>query len=535
MIKTRIGGLSLCLIIFLISCSEQSRYSGKKIFRYNESANINSLDPAFAKQQSNIWAVNQLFNGLVQMNEELEVEPCIAKRWEVSDSGKTYTFTLRSDVEFHRNACFKNGGRKVTAQDFEYSFLRLIDPKVAAPGAWVFSKVDNFKAINDSTLEIRLKYAFQPFLGLLSMKYCSVVPHEAIALYKDEFSRNPVGTGPFLFKTWVENEKLVVLKNDHYFEFDKERGDLPKLDAVAVSFIPDKQSAFLEFSKGHLDFLSALDASYKDELLDGNGVLREKYADRMEMSRLPFLNTEYLGINMKTGHEALKSKAFRQALNYGFDRREMMAYLRNNIGTPAEKGVIPLGLPSYQDQANYGYQYDPEKARALLRSSGLDVDNLTPIVLTTTSNYRDLCEYVQGSWQKLGLNVEVNVVPDAHLRELKAKGEADFFRASWIADYPDGENYLSMFYSKNFTPSGPNYTFYKDDQFDSAYVASNSFVAPKDRWASYQFCDSLLMDQSPVVPLFYDQVVRFYHKHVSGLKGDALNSLDLRKVDKLAE
>jgi len=171
-------------IIFIASCTGADKHKGNlKIFHYNESAGITSLDPAFAKDQANIWACNQLFNGLVQLDDNLNVLPCIAKSWKISDDGLTYTFNLRQDVYFHENRAFKDAkGRKVTASDFVYSFNRIVDPKVASPGAWVFSNVKRFQdiklsviAINDSTLKIELKEPFTPFLGILSMQYCSVV------------------------------------------------------------------------------------------------------------------------------------------------------------------------------------------------------------------------------------------------------------------------------------------------------------------------------------------------------------------------
>jgi len=521
------------LVIFIFAgCGGKQNYEGKSIFRYNEAAGISSLDPAFAKEQANIWAVHQIFNGLVQMSNNLEVVPCIAKSWQISENGLTYMFTLRRDVYFHENKCFANKTRAVNAHDFEYSFNRLISPKTVAPGSWVFQKVKSFKASTDSTFSIELKEPFTPFLGLLTMKYCSVLPHEAIELYGNNFGRNPVGTGPFYMKLWAESEKLVLLKNENYFE--TENGEpLPYLDAVAISFIPDKQSAFLEFSKGKMDFLSGLDAGYKDELLKADGTLQDKFVDVIKMQTQPYLNTEYLGLNMQSKHPALQNKYFRQALNYGINRKDMVKYLRNNIGTPANAGMVPNGLPGFNSTANYGYNFNTEKAKSLLQQSQLQLNNLQPLELVTTSNYRDLCEYAQSAWKKLGINVNVNVVPAAHLRELKAKGEADFFRASWIADYPDAENYLSMFYTQNFTPNGPNYTFFSDSLFDAKYSVVRKNVNENIRLQASQTCDSIVMENAPVVPLFYDQVIRFYHNNIQNLEGNALNLLELKKVKKL--
>ena len=172
--------LGFLIVGILFSCSKGNQSEKTdRVFRYNEAANITTLDPAFAKDLRTIWATNQLFNSLVQLNDQLEVEPDIAKSWEISNEGKNYEFTLRSDVFFHKHMLFgKDSTRRVTAKDFEYSFKRLLDPKVASPGKWVLEHVSQFEAVNDSIFRIELKQAFPPFISLLSMRYCSVVPKE---------------------------------------------------------------------------------------------------------------------------------------------------------------------------------------------------------------------------------------------------------------------------------------------------------------------------------------------------------------------
>lgn len=507
-------------------------YEDKSIFRYNEPSGISTLDPAFSKEQSIIWAVNQIFNGLVQMDNQLNVEPCIAKSWTISEDGLIYTFNLRKDVFFHKHELFKNDTRAVVASDFKYSFERLVASETAASGAWVFQKVNSFEATNDSTFKVILEEPFTPFLGLLTMKYCSVVPHEIVEALGDQFGRNPIGTGPFKMKLWVDNEKLVLLKNELYFEKENDT-QLPYLDAVAISFIPDEQSAFLEFSKGKIDFISGLDAGYKDELLKADGSLQSSYENRLTLNTLPYLNTEYLGINMQSKHPALQNKKFRQALNYAINKEEMVKYLRNNIGTAAQAGMVPNGLPGFSKQTDYGYVFNPSVAKSLIVESQIDLKTIPALEIVTTANYRDLCEYVQHAWQKVGISVNVNIVPSSHLRELKANGEADIFRASWIADYPDAENYLSMFYSRNFTPNGPNYTFFSDSTVDSYYQEVRRIVDEQKRRKLSIACDSLIMHNAPVIPLFYDQAIRFYHNSIDNLEGNALNLLELKNVKKL--
>ncbi|MFO8054608.1 MAG: ABC transporter substrate-binding protein [Bacteroidales bacterium] len=537
------------LLITVFSCDlVPEPQQDKRVFRYNQASGITSLDPAFSRDQANIWGVHQLFNGLVELDEELNIQPSIAKGWDISEDGRVYTFYLREDVFFHDHFLFRNKAeRQVTAHDFEYSFRRLTDPKLASPGAWVFNNVKTtteghaFNALDDTTFQIELQHPFPPFLGILSMKYCSVVPEKVVGHYGDEFRRNPVGTGPFYFKIWEEDIKLVMLKNPDYFETDEKGNRLPYLDAVSVSFIIDKQSAFMEFAKGNLDFLSGLDASYKDELLTRNGNLNPAYRDRIKLISQPYLNTEYLGILVDESQDIVKNsplrkKKVRQAINYGFDRERMMRYLRNNIGTPALSGIIPEGLPAFDKDKVKGYHYNPEKARQLLKEAGFPAgEGMPEITISTTSSYLDLTTYIQHQLQQLGMDVQIDNTPPATLREMVAHSRLNFFRASWIADYPDAENYLSLFYSENFSPDGPNYTHFKNDTFDALYEKAQTTVEDTQRLNLYREMDNLVMEEAPVVVLYYDRVLRFVDKEIEGLGSNPLNLLTLKYVQKNSE
>ena len=529
-----LAGLSATLS--LQGCRGGSDADGKAIFRYNEVAGIATLDPAYAKDQALTWATSQIYNGLVRLDTNLEVEPCIAKRWDISDDGLTYTFTLRDDVRFHKSPLFgtPDSTRCVTAGDFLYSLQRILDPKVASPGLWIFAQVaDNgFSAPNDSTFVVKLKEPFGPMLSLLAMPYCSVVPREVVEHYGADFRNHPIGTGPFKMQYWKEGVKLVLRKNELYFEHDADGTPLPYLDAVAVTFIIDKQTAFLEFVKGNLDFMNSLDASYKDEILTRTGQLKQKYADRIDMVSIPFLNTEYLGFKMDSSGTPLADRRVRQAINYGFDRAKMMKYLRNGVGTPGCGGMIPAGLAG-DSAASYGYSYRPDISRRLLAEAGYpDGKGLPPIQMATTSSYVDLCKYIQQQLSLLGMEVKIDVNPPAALREQIAQGKAAWFRGSWIADYPDAENYMSLFYSPNHAPSGPNYTHFTLPAADALYRKAASETDESRRRAMYRAMDSIAMQEAPVVILYYDQILHFTHKNISGMRTNAMNALDLRYVRK---
>lgn len=534
----------LSFYLLLVSCNNSlDRESSQTVFKYNEAAGVSSLDPAFSKDLSNIWVCNQLFNGLVQLDENLEIKPSIAKKWTVSENGKIYTFNLRNDVYFHDSEIFERAeGRRVVAADFEYSLKRVLSTEIASPGKWVFNKVKfvsnepQIIALNDSVFQIELIEAFPPFLGLLCMKYCSVIPYEAIDIMGVDFRKHPIGTGPFKFKYWKEGSKLILLKNPKYFEFENNQR-LPYLDAISISFLIDKQAAFLQFLQGKLDFLSGIDASYKDELLTQEGKLNPKFENNFNLETEAYLNLEYLGILLDDDMEIvqshpLRNKLIRKAINYAFDRKKMMKYLRNNIGEPALSGVIPKGLAGYSE-SGIGYSYNPDKARALMKEAGYENGvGLNEITIATNAEYLDLCRYIQYQLNEIGFNIKIDVNPPAALRELKAQAKLNFFRASWIADYPDAENYLAMFYSKNFCPDGPNYTHFKNKRFDELYESALKENKIEKRVKLYKKMDSIVMSESVIIPLYYDQVLRFSSKKISGLGTNAINLLDLRRVKK---
>ncbi|MBL7708145.1 MAG: ABC transporter substrate-binding protein [Chitinophagaceae bacterium] len=526
--------LSLCLV----SCGGK-KHSDKKVFHYNEQTGIASLDPAFAKNQSIMWPAHQLYNTLVEVDKQLQIVPSLAKSWEISDDRLVYTFHIRDDVFFHDDACFPDGkGRKLLATDIEYSLYRIIDKNIASPGAWIFNrKVDSlqpFKALNDSTFQLKLVRPYNPVLGILSMQYCSIVAKEAVEKYGSDFRRHPVGTGPFQFVAWVEGQALVMTKNKNYFERDSAGNRLPYLDGIKITFFDSKATEFLLFRQNKLEFINDIDPSFKDEVLTKKGVLKKDWEGKIRLHTSPYLNTEYLGILFDSTNEILKnsplkSKKIRQAINYGFDRRKMILYLRNSLGTAAESGFVPMGLPSFDTAAVKGYYYDPAMSRRLLAEAGFpDGKNLPVVKLLTVPIYADMANFIAKQLDEAGIPVQVDVVQKSLLLEMTSNSRALFFRGSWIADYPDAENYLSVFYSKN--PAPPNYTRYNNPRFDALFEQALTEENDSLRLRLYQQADQVMINDAPIVPLWYDKAVHLVQTNVTGFYPNALNLLELRKV-----
>jgi oligopeptide transport system substrate-binding protein len=392
--------------------------------------------------------------------------------------------------------------------------------------------------LNDTTFQVKLRQPFPPLLSLLTAQYADVVPHEVVEYYGKDFRSHPVGTGPFKFKYWKEGEVMVFLKNEKYWEKDKDGSPLPHLDAIRATFIGDKQTAFMEFVTGKIDFLNDIDGSYRDDILTKSGKVTQKYKGKFTLNSAPYLNTMYLGMLVDSSlpivkHSPLKILKIRQAINYAIDKQKMIKYLRNSLATAGNAGFVPAGMPGFDAQKVKGYSYNPEKARELLWDAGFpNGKNLPEILLTTTVGYRDLIEYVQGQLDQVGIRTRVEITQGASLRELVSKNGVNFFYGSWIADYPDAENYLSVFYSKNKIPWGPNYTGFNNKQFDRLFEQSYHEPDSVRRYALYQQMDNLVMQQSPVVILYYDKLVNLYQSNIKGYSKNAQNLLVLKRVVK---
>ena len=539
----------------LAGCHDAARPAAdeRRVFRYNQPEALSSLDPAFARNQANSWAVSQLFNGLMELDSTLLPVSALARRYMISPDGRTYTFVLRPGVRFHDSNVFAGGkGREVKAQDFAYSFKRILDPGTASSGGWIFrgkvlEKPDGsisdtaFVAANDSTLRIHLKEPFIPFLGILTMPYAYVVPHEAVEKYGKDFREHPVGTGPFRFKLWDEGNVLLYERNPDYWRADRQGRPLPYLDAVAVSFLPDRKTEFLTFMQGKLDFLSGIRAGSRDLIMHPDGTIRADFKGKFTVQKAPYLNTEYLGIQLDSANligeqaiqgRALRDKRVRQALNYALNKLEMLTYLLNRVGHAGTSGFVPTALPSFSEQEVPGYTYQPQKARQLLRAAGYGPQRPLKLRLSTVLERKEIGEYLQKQWANVGVQVQIDINQSAAQQDLVDNGRVAFFAKSWLGDYPDAENYLALFYSPNFSPAGPDKTHFKSAVYDKLYDEARRTQDVARRTALYQAMDRIVVEESPVISLYYDEVVRLTQNNVRGLRPNPMNQLLLERVRK---
>lgn len=529
---------ALCL---LGACTggQQKEQQSKQVFNLNlSSGSLESLDPAYAKDLYTMWTTHMLYNTLVETDSGLYLKPSLARSWEVSPDGLSYTFHLQSGVYFHPNALFAQAGnRQMTAADVAYSFSRIIDPAVASPGAWIFNghvrDSSAFEAKDDSTFILHLTAPFRPMLAMLSMPYCSIVPKEVARHFGKDFRSHPCGTGPFRFKSWDEGNVLLFGRHERYWEKDADMQPLPYLDAIKLSFYDSKATEFLLFLQGKLHFNHSLDGSFKDLILRKDGTLKPEYAGKFRLKKSAYLNTEYLGFltdtaNPLLSNSPLRNKLVRQAINYAIDRHKIITYFKNGVGLPATGGFTPPGIAGFDSVNGYGYHYDPARALDLLRQAGYpNGKGLQTLTIATPENYADIVNFVATQLQEVGIPARIEIMQPNILKQQMSRSQVLFFRAQWIADYPDAETYLA-FLNSSF-PAPPNYTRYHNPEFDRLYTISMN-LPDQERYPAYRKMDSLAISDAPLVPLFYDQLLHFTQNNVEGFSSNPMNLIELKRV-----
>ncbi|MEN3026974.1 MAG: ABC transporter substrate-binding protein [Chlorobiota bacterium] len=561
-VTSGVRGSLTCWVVgwLLAGCGGPSERPGKGSFVYNEAEGITTLDPAHMSYVSAIWVGTQLYNGLVELDTALRIVPCLARSWSVDASGRRWRFVLRTDVFFHNDPCFRGQPRRLRAADVKFSFERICDARTRSPGLWVFwgkvvgveefhaktargevpaEGVRGIRVLDDSTVLIELQRPFAPFLALLTTPYCWIVPEEAVRFYGEDFFRHPVGTGPFRLQEWKSDVRLVLVRNQHYFKRDHRGRPLPYLDSVVVRFLRDQKTAFWEFQQGRLDMVSGLDPSLVPAVLTPEGTLRPEFS-RYQLLTAPAYAVEYYGIMLDTTTEGgrtsplARSRLLRQALNYGIDRERIIRHVLHGSAEPAHYGVIPPGFPGFSLQT-VGYRYDPERARQLLAAAGYPGGKgLPPLVLQLGMHPRTLsvAEAVQQQLRELGLRVELRQLNFPQHLSMVREGRSMFWRTNWIADYPDPENFLSLFYSPYRAPQGPNTTRFRSPEVDSLYERALSEADTARRFQFYRQMERIVLEEAPWVFLYYPRLIRLVQPAVRGMRLDGSDRLLLEWVSK---
>ncbi len=493
--------------------AEGDRYGG--VYRYPIPADPQNLDPAHATDLVSNAVVAHIFNGLVKFNENLEVVGDIAKAWEASPDGLTWTFRLRKRVMFQDgNDIFPEGkGREVTSADFKYSFERVLAPETRAQRTWIFDRIKGAKDYLEGkadevigiktpdryTLVIELERPFSPFLSLMATANAYVVPREAVEEYGEDFNSHPIGTGPFEFVEWQHDVHVKTKRNEDYFE-----KDLPYLDEVIFRVIPEMENRLIEYETNNLEECDVPSSEF-------NRIINDPVLSQQRVFK-PFLGTEYIGFNLNRW--PFNIKEVRQAFNYAINREAINKVILRGRYILAN-GVLPPGMPGF-DANLEGYPYDPQKAKDLLTRAGfedsdgdgilekdgrpLEFEYKIPSESTTSQR---IAEAVQEDLAKIGARANIVTAEWAEFLDAIESGESEMYRLGWVAEYPDPDNFLFVpFHSSNVGPRG-NVTFYKNEEVDKWLAAARSSTNQAERIELYQKAEKQIVEDAPWVFMFH--------------------------------
>jgi oligopeptide transport system substrate-binding protein len=534
------------------------------VMRMNEVEAFKSLNPIAVNDVVSFHIGTQLYDGLVKFDQNnLEHIPAIASRWEPNENQTVWTFHLRKGVAFHPDACFADGkGREVTATDVKYCFDKLCssdannaqfdvtfkDRVVGANETFEASKsgktigVTGVKVVDDSTLTITLTQPFAGFLNIIAMPGCWIYPKEAVTKYAADFRTHPVGTGAFMLETLKEGEVVIMKKNPNYYLSDKDGNKLPYLDGLKYTFIREKKAEILEFKSGNLDMVYRLPVEIFHDIMGDLEHAKERKSD-FQILNSPAFNTNYLGFN--TTSPAFAKKEVRLAFNYAIDRHKIADFTIQGEGTSADYGIVPYVEVFEKDGYNFkglkGYTLDVVKAKELMKQAGYpDGKGFPKLTLQINSGGGDrnilIAEVVQKMLKEnLNIDIDINTVPFAEHIEQVQDGKADFFRFAWVADYPDPETFLTIFYGKH-VPASPteksyiNYFRFKNARFDSLFAASFTEADKMKRYALLSQAEQIVLDEAPFMPIFYDENFRLEQLNVRNFPENAMNYMDLSVV-----
>jgi peptide/nickel transport system substrate-binding protein len=521
-----------------------------------------SLMPISINEINSFHIATQVYEGLVKFNQtDLTIIPAIAKSWDISEDKTEYIFHLRSNAKFHNDPCFANSqGRMANAADFKFCFERLCSSDAnnnqfditfkdrvdganehfEATKAGKPSSVKGVTVVNDSTLKIKLIHADASFLNVLCMPGCYVYPKEAVSKYGNDMRVRCVGTGPFFVETVKEGEVIIMKRNADYWGRDKDNNQLPYLDGIKWSFIRDKKSEILEFKSGRLDMVYRIPVEMFHEFMGDLENAKNRNTE-FEIVSSTALNTNFYGFNLQA-NPIWKKKEVRLAFNYAIDRHKIADFTIQGEGTAADYGMVPyteaFEKAGYNFKSLKGYTYDPEKAKELMKQAGYpDGKGFPEITLEINSGGGDrnilIAEVVQTMLKKnLGVNMTINTVPFPEHIENVQTGKSDFFRYAWISDYPDPESFLTLFYGKHVPAtmgekSYINYFRYKNERFDSLFMAARVEPDNSKRYGLLTQAEALVLEDAPFIPIFYDENFRLLQKNVRNLPENAMNLMDM--------
>jgi len=513
------------LLAFSAGCKSAAKSGGEDQFRVNLGTEPPSLDWSLATDHVSFNVIANLMVGLTEFDKDLKPAPVIAKSWDILDGGNKIVFHLRDDVQW-------SDGKKVRAQDFEYSWKRLLNPKTASEYAYTLFDIVNaqeyhegkvresqavgVKAEDDTTLAVQLRHPASYFLTLTTFEVTFPQRQDVIDKFQSRWTdpENMVTNGPFLLSSWKHENELQLRANPKFF-----RGK-PAMSNVTMYMVNEKTTALAMYEQGQLDFID----NHSIPTLE-----KPRLAKQQGYKLVPQLRGEYYGFAVD--RKPFDNPKVRKAFALAIDRNVFPQILKG--GEQPASSWIPPGMPAHNTKI--GLSYNADEARRLLREAGYpDGKGLPPIVLgyNTDEDHKLVAEAIQSMWQRtLGVVVSIeNQEWKVFLKKLQ-NDPFQVYRSGWGADYPDPDNFMKLFTSA----SGQNYSRWKNPRYDQLVEQASHELDASKRVALYDEAQRILCEtELPITPLFWRGETTVLNPRFTGLEYNSMARMDLRHVRRAA-
>lgn len=454
-----------------------------------------TLDPACATEMDSFKVTANIFETLVRYSKDQgEIVPCLAESWSCSEDGLVWSFKLRKGVKFHDGTLFN-------AYAVAFNFNRWMDANnpyhndVFRYWNYIFGGfpgfVESVKAVSDYNLEIRLSEPYAPFLNALAMPAFGIASPEAIKKYNDSLNENPIGTGPFIFKSWEKNKTIVLERNDNYWN------GLAKVNELEFKVIPSSKERLEELKQGNIhiaDYLSPED------------IEKVKYDPNLHLYLRPSFNIGYLVMNNEKHPFYLRK--VRLAINHCIDKDKLIRDVFDNMAKPAIT-YMPPSLWGYNENIET-YEYDPERAKQLLKDAGFPEGFKTRLwVMDASREYfpkpYEVAEFIKESLGQINIDVEIMVLSwNEYIKKIN-RGEHDMALIGWTGDYADPDNFLYTMLSSENAKLGltGNYSYYRSKNVDQLLLQARQTSNIYFRRSLYRSIQEIVNYDSPSVPLVH--------------------------------
>ena len=529
------------------------KYGGE--FRFMSQEKINSLATVSSVYHYTSRVISQIYEPLltVDMN-SMKTIPAIAESYTVNDDATVYTFKIRKGVFFHQEKSLGKKGHELDAEDVKFSLeMACSGLEINKVGYLLINRikgaekffnnsssklpkegVEGIKIIDNNTVEITLANPFSGFENILTHSSLGIFPKEVYTEYGDKIGDHPVGTGPFKFVS-KSDDKITLGRNNNYWQKDDFGNQLPYLGQVVITYAENKRSELVAFRKSDVDLVLEIPVEEVEHIFGSLVEAQEGKNIKHKIESESSMNILYVAMGLKT--DEFKDLRVRKAFNIAINRDAIVDNALEGEGWASHNGFVPR-MGNYPTENVIGFPFDISKAQSLMAQAGypngrgfpeIDFYSVSP---EGTKTYKLCTEIVKQLSENLGVVLNIKHISPAERDEMIKKGEATLWAEGWLADYPDPENFLALFYGKNMSAnqSVSNRYQFNDAEFNTLYEKAIAESDPEKRTNYLVKCDQIIINQAGIIPLYTHDNTVLVNGRVRDFKVNQMEMLNLTRV-----